>query len=282
MRYGLIIPSGDPLFCAEIARVVERAGWDGVFIPDSLAIDTPDVPPAPMYDPWVTLAVMATATHQVRLGTMLTAIPRRRPWKLARELVTLDHLSGGRMILGAGMGAAHDDAGFYRVGEPLDRHTRAQRLDEGLFILAALMTGQPVTFQGQHFQVDGLQLLPSSVQPPRVPIWVVGAWPGEASLARAARYDGLIPAVAGANRPPTPDEITTLRTAVMKHRDPAVPYDIVQEGRTPGADRAAGAAQIAPYIQAGITWWLETLWEPPNGPDDIRSRARQGPPHPAR
>lgn len=278
MHYGFVIPAGDLFFCAEIAQAAEAAGWDGIFIPDCISIDTPEVPPGPTYDPWITLAAMALHTQHIRMGTMLTAIPRRRPWKLAQELVTLDHLSRGRMILAAGLGAASDDAGFYRVGEAMDRRVRAALLDEGLQILAGVWRGEPFTFHGQHYHVDGLTLLPTPVQQPRIPIWVVGAWPSERSMARALCYDGLLPALAGSPRAIAPDDLRAMHDAIILRRDPSAPYDLIWEGRTPGDDPARDAAQIQPYIETGITWWLESMWFAPNAPEDIRRRVTQGPP----
>ena len=140
MQYGIIIwASNDPRVLAELAHEAEVAGWDGVFIPDSISIETDTYPAKPGFDPWVALAVMAMRTERVRLGTMVTAVTRRRPWKLARETVTLDHLSSGRLILSVGLGPVYDDAGFYKVGEALDRKVRAERTDETLAILNGLM-----------------------------------------------------------------------------------------------------------------------------------------------
>src|SRR5271165_6708207 len=119
MRYGFILTAGDIWTIPEMAAEAEAAGWDGVFIPDSICIDTPDVPPGPAYDPWILLALMAVRTERVLLGPMLAAIARRRPWKLARETMTLDQLSHGRIVLPVGLGAATDDAGFYKVGETM-------------------------------------------------------------------------------------------------------------------------------------------------------------------
>src|SRR5215212_7459062 len=99
MRYGFVIPTGDIHTIPELAAEAEAAGWDGVFIPDCIAIHTPEVPPHPGYDPWIMLAAMAMRTERVRIGTVLTPLPRRRPWKLAREAVTLDQLSNGRLTL---------------------------------------------------------------------------------------------------------------------------------------------------------------------------------------
>ena len=146
MKYGFVIPGGDIPTVAELAAEAEAAGWDGVFIPDCIAIETASVPPGPTYDPWVVLAVMATRTEHVRIGTMLTAPSRRRPWKLARETMSVDHVSSGRLILAVGLGAAADDGGFYKVGEAMDLKVRAQMLDESLEVLAGLWSGQPLTF----------------------------------------------------------------------------------------------------------------------------------------
>jgi len=283
MRFGFILPTSEPRVCAELAALAEHSGWDGVFIPDCIAIETPTVPPQPAYDPWVTLAAMAVATRRVRLGTMLTALPRRRPWKLAREVMTLDHLSQGRAILAAGMGAAPDDAGFYKVGEPMDLKTRAELLDEGLALLDGLWRGQPVTFHGRHYQVEGLTLLPRPVQRPRVPLWVVGVWPRPKSLARALRYDGLIPqmqSVAGqAPGPVTPDDLRAMRAYIAEHRPSAEPFDLIAEGELPAGVPARAAAQVQPYAEAGATWFLESRW---SAGDDwervVRGRLEEEPP----
>jgi alkanesulfonate monooxygenase SsuD/methylene tetrahydromethanopterin reductase-like flavin-dependent oxidoreductase (luciferase family) len=154
MKYGFIIPNDDIHTAPDLAAEAEAAGWDGVFIPDCIAIDTENGPPGPWYDPWIVLAAMAVRTKRVRLGTMLTPLSRRRPWKLARETVTLDHLSKGRLILPVGLGAAKDDAGFYKVGEEMDLKVRAKLLDESLAILTGLWSGQPFTYHGEHYHVQ--------------------------------------------------------------------------------------------------------------------------------
>ena len=283
MRFGFILPTSEPRVCAELAALAENSGWNGVFIPDCISIETPTVPPMAAFDPWVTLAAMAVATRRVRLGTMLTALPRRRPWKLAREVMTLDHLSGGRAILAAGIGAAADDAGFYKVGEPLDLKTRAGRLDEGLALLDGLWRGEPVTFAGQHYRVDGLTLLPRPVQRPRVPVWVVGVWPRPRSLARALRWDGLIPQKqTAAGQPPgpvTPDDLRAMRAYIAEHRASTEPFDLSAEGELPAGDPARAAAQARPYAEAGATWYLESRWSAGEEWEAVvRGRLAEGPP----
>jgi len=135
VRYGFIVTNGDPRAIAELACEAETAGWDGVFYWDGICVGDMDT-----YDPWVVMAAMAVRTERVRLGAILTPPARRRPWKLARETMTLDHLSGGRLVLPVGLGAL-DDGGVSKVGEPTDRKVRAGRLDEGLEILTGLWSG---------------------------------------------------------------------------------------------------------------------------------------------
>jgi alkanesulfonate monooxygenase SsuD/methylene tetrahydromethanopterin reductase-like flavin-dependent oxidoreductase (luciferase family) len=232
------------------------------------------------YDPWVVMAAMAMRTERVRLGAILTPPARRRPWKLARETMTLDHLSGGRLVLPVGLGAL-DDGGFSKVGEPTDRKVRAERLDEGLEILTGLWSGEPFSYEGEHYRLEEMTFLPATVQKPRIPIWVVGAWPSERSMRRALRYDGLLAAKAGgtATEPGvTPDDIRAMRGYVEENREGAGDYDIVWEGMTPGDDPARAAETVRPYAEAGATWWIESMWTPPNEPDDLRRRVEAGPP----
>jgi hypothetical protein len=275
MQYGFVLPGGDARTCAELAAEAEAAGWDGVFVPDGIHILN-----FPMYDPWVVLAAIAMRTERVRIGPMLTPVARRRPWKLARETMTLDRLSNGRLILSVGLGAL-DDGGFTRVGEPTDRKIRAQRLDEGLDILAGLWSGQPFAYQGTHYQVQEMTFLPTPVQSPRVPIWVVGVWPREASMRRVLRWDGLLPAKLnedGSFAMPTPADIQAMKRWIAEQGPAATAFDIVTEGETPGDDQEQAMAIVDPLAEAGVTWWLESKWTEPNEPEDIRRRISQGPP----
>lgn len=280
LRYGFIIPGGEANEIVTMAREAEDAGWDGVFIPDCISIETPEYPATPWFDPWALLSAMAVQTKRIRLGTMLTAVPRRRPWKLARETVTIDYLSGGRLILPVGIGAL-DDVGFGKVGEPTDRKTRAELLDEGLEILTGLWSGEPFSYKGKHYTLDEMTFLPPPVQQPRIPIWVVGAWPREKSLERVLRYDGLLPAkldADGSFADVTPDDLRAMKAYLEERRTATTPFDIVYEGRTPGDDLAQAAEIVRPYAEAGATWWMEAMWEAPNTPADVRKRIQQGPP----
>jgi alkanesulfonate monooxygenase SsuD/methylene tetrahydromethanopterin reductase-like flavin-dependent oxidoreductase (luciferase family) len=273
LRYGFVIPTGDPRAVAELAREVEEAGWDGAFYWDGICVGDMDT-----YDPWVVMAAMAMRTERVRIGAVLTPPARRRPWKLARETVALDHLSGGRLVLPVGLGAL-DDGGFAKVGEPTDRRVRARLLDESLEILTGLWSGEPFSYEGEHYWLEEMTFLPPPVQRPRIPIWVVGAWPSRKSMGRALRYDGVLVATVGGSAESsgvTPETIREIKEYVQERKEG--PFEIVWEGQTPGDDPELAASIVRPFAEAGATWWIESMWMPPNEPEDLRVRIRQGPP----
>lgn len=276
MKYGFVLPWGDARTAAEFAHQAEVAGWDGFFVWE----------PVWGIDAWVSLTAAALRTHRIRLGTMVTPLSRMRPWKLASETATLDNLSNGRVILSVGLGAI--DTGFEAFGEVTDRKTRAELLDEGLDILTGLWRGQPFSYQGKHYKVEetAFHPPPPPVQQPRIPIWVVGAWPRMKSMRRVLNYDGLLPNVMGEDgkvrlTPPTPDEIRQMKAFVQANRPRATPFDIIVEGKTPGGDPEGGVAMIRPWAAAGVTWWIEAMWDvagQPEGLQAVLKRIRQGPP----
>ncbi len=283
MQYGIYVPTfGDYsnlATLAELARDAETAGWDGFFLWDHIVWPTPwpgrGGGPS---DPWLALAVIATSTERIRLGPLVTPISRRRPWKLARETVTLDHLSGGRLILGVGLGYFQDEE-FAALGEVADPKERATRLDEGLEVLTGLWTGEPFSYSGKHYQIKGAQFLPRPVQSPRIPIWVAGAWPNKAPLRRAARWDGVFPinrdAVEEGLRP---EEMEAVAAYVRSHRTRDEPFDVAVGGWTPGRAVSEAAEIVAPYAAAGCTWWLEDLNPWRGSLEENRARVRRGPP----
>jgi alkanesulfonate monooxygenase SsuD/methylene tetrahydromethanopterin reductase-like flavin-dependent oxidoreductase (luciferase family) len=276
VKFGFVIPTGDVRTVGELAHEVEQAGWDGAFYWDAIAVGDR----LPIYDPWVVLAVMAMRTDRIRLGLMLTPPARRRPWKLAREATTIDQLTDGRLIMPLGLGAI-DDAGFGNVGEPTDRATRAELLDESIDILTGLWTGEPFHYEGKHHQIKELTFQPTPVQSPHIPIWVPAVWNRKKSMQRAMRVDGILPVFVddqGQYRQQTPTEIAALRTYIDQQRSEQTPFDIVIEGVTPDDNQAAGTAIVGPLAEAGATWWIESRWEGANQPEDLRRRIRQGPP----
>jgi alkanesulfonate monooxygenase SsuD/methylene tetrahydromethanopterin reductase-like flavin-dependent oxidoreductase (luciferase family) len=270
MRFGIVLPYADAGPVAEIAHDAEEAGWDGVFVADALW----------GIDPWVVLTAVAMETETIKFGTMLTPLSRRRPWKLASETATLDRLSNGRLILSVGLGAL--DTGFAEFGEVTDRHMRAELLDEGLEILTGLWKGEPIEFTGEHFRIRRHRSFPPPpppVQTPRIPIWVAAGWPRARSMARAIRYDGLIPHVMGKSgrfRKTTPADVAEMR-AYVTERGAGSDFDIIAGGGdSPGDDPARAAEMVAPWADAGATWWIEEHWSISG--EELRTRIRQGPP----
>src|SRR5919205_126195 len=170
MRYAINLGAvADPQTLGEMARLAEDAGWDGIFLEDYIVYQgRQDIP---TYDPWVALAAMAVRTERIRLGTEVMPLARRRPWKVARECVTLDHLSNGRLILGVGLGDS-GDINFTHFGEETDARRRAKMLDEALDVLVGLWSGEAFSFEGEYYHLREVKLLPTPIQKPRIPIWV--------------------------------------------------------------------------------------------------------------
>jgi alkanesulfonate monooxygenase SsuD/methylene tetrahydromethanopterin reductase-like flavin-dependent oxidoreductase (luciferase family) len=274
VKYGFVIPTGGARVVADYARAAEVAGWDGIFVWE----------PVWGIDAWVSLTAAAMQTSGIRLGTLLSPISRMRPWKLASETATLDNLSDGRVILSVGLGAT--ETGFDAFGEVTDRRTRAELMDEGLDILTGLWRGQPFEYRGKHYTINPATHFPPPppVQQPRIPIWVVGAWPRPKSMARVARYDGLLPYVLGEDgsaRDTTPDDIRAMRAYVAAHRAETTPFDVIMEGRTPGDKPAEAARIVSGWAEAGVTWWIEAMWDSLEGPEGrqaVLRRIEQGPP----
>ena len=277
MRYGVTVPNiGELDRLLTMGREAEAAGWDGFFLWDHIRFS--DVFAVPVHDPWVALAALAATTSRIRLGPMVTPVARRRPWKLARETVTLDHLSHGRLILGAGLGFP-PDVEFGSFGEPTGARERAELLDEGLTILDRLWSGEPATFHGRHHTIEEVTFLPRPVQRPRIPVWIAGMWPNRAPFRRAARWDGVAPGslnVAFGEAIP-PDELRELLAYIHEYRERPEPFDVAVRGFTPGDNAERARYQLDPYMAAGVTWWLESI-NGRRGPfDAMRERIRQGP-----
>jgi alkanesulfonate monooxygenase SsuD/methylene tetrahydromethanopterin reductase-like flavin-dependent oxidoreductase (luciferase family) len=282
MRFAVGIPTvreyGDPRLLIDLAVDAEGAGWDGVFLWDHLVYGRSD----PVADPWTTLSAIAVRTSSIRLGVCMTILARRRPWKVARETATLDVISGGRLVFGVSLGSlGHEE--FQAFGEDADPRVRADRLDEGLEIVTGLWSGEPFAFRGRHYQVEETLFVPAPVQQPRIPVWVAGQWPNRRPFRRAAHWDGVFPTHrdVGFNDLIPVDELRAIVAYTLEHRAAgADPLDVIMEGTTP-ADPARGAAIVAPYDEAGLTWWVERAgWF--RGPvDEIEARVHAGPPRTA-
>jgi alkanesulfonate monooxygenase SsuD/methylene tetrahydromethanopterin reductase-like flavin-dependent oxidoreductase (luciferase family) len=274
MKFGIVMRTDIPLSnIADLSQEAETSGWDGFFLWDSFAGQ----------DPWVLLTSVALRTERIRFGPLVTAPSRRRPWQLASETATLDHLSQGRVILPVGLGAA-EDLGFARFGEAVDRKVRAELLDECIDILQGLWSGKPFDYDGKHYKLHEAAFQLKPVQSPRIPIWVVAAWPRQKSMRRALRCEGIIPLKAttdGISYSITPEDIRDIRAYADKHREPTILFDIIVEGETPGEDVAAASKIVRPFAEAGATWWLEDVAATPykkGGIEGMRLRIKQGPP----
>jgi alkanesulfonate monooxygenase SsuD/methylene tetrahydromethanopterin reductase-like flavin-dependent oxidoreductase (luciferase family) len=256
MKYGFVLPSGDARAAATYAKLAEDSGWDGFFMWE----------PVWGVDAWIALTAAAMRTERVRLGTMLTPLPRRKPWDLAGQVATLDNLSDGRVTLSVGLGAVHE--GWLAFEPDQGRRVRAGLMDEGLAILAGLWKGQPFAYEGRHYTVRPTEFAvpPPPVQRPRVPVWVVGGWPAPRSMGRAARWDGWLPNLVGKEgaghvEPRHLREgVEWIRAARAEDGLGMDGYDVVAEGVTPADDPAAARAVIEPWSDAGATWWIESNW----------------------
>jgi hypothetical protein len=291
VRMGVILPGGTAKQQLELAIVAEAYGWDGVFAWEATY----------GIDAWGLLSAMAVRTDRVRLGTLLTPLPWRRPWKVASQVATLDQLSGGRAIVTFGVGALEPD--LPHTGEVEDLRTRAAMLDEGIDLIRALWDGKTV-YDGQiyRFAFDEPDQLPvARPAQGRVPIWVVGVWPRLKSMRRVLRCDGVVPQFEGAEgvegaqgmegvesvendeHAGSPDLIREMRRWLVENG--ARPdIDVIAEGETSTHDAGAARSTVEPWAEAGCTWWLETRWEMPHHAqeriDEVRERLSAGPPRP--
>jgi alkanesulfonate monooxygenase SsuD/methylene tetrahydromethanopterin reductase-like flavin-dependent oxidoreductase (luciferase family) len=262
MRFAISTPNVGPVRdLIELARETDAAGWDGLFVWDHLHLDRQRL--LDVHDPWVLLGAMAPYGQRLRLGTLVTPVARRRPWVLAKQVVTLDHLTDGRAVLGVGLGyPAHEEFGAF--GDPVDDRERAALLDESLDVITALWTGDEVHHHSERFRIDA-QFHPLPVQEPRPPIWVAGMWPNKRPLERASRWDGVCP-VSSDGEPLTPDVIAKVVAFI---------------GARPRFDVVAWARDDIPpqeFADAGATWLVQSALPGDGYLDALRAIARQGPP----
>jgi alkanesulfonate monooxygenase SsuD/methylene tetrahydromethanopterin reductase-like flavin-dependent oxidoreductase (luciferase family) len=277
MRFAVGLPNfgeySDPHILAQLACEAEDAGWDGCFIWDHIQVERS----VPVADPWIALAAMALMTKRIRIGPLVTPLFRRHPWKLARETVTLDHLSGGRLTLGVGLGS--DVFGEISVFDgPLDDSLRAEMLDESLAILIGLWSGEGFSFNGKHFRVNEAHFVPTPLQSPRIPIWVAGTWPKKPPFRRTARYDGIVAVRGDIESTLSPAQVGDLVVYVKRFRSADSIFDVLQFGETPGQSKAEDREIVAPYAAAGSTWWVESVFPRHHEVEQVRLRIRRGPP----
>lgn len=273
LKYGITLPYFDARTCANLAREAEEVGWDGVFVGDAIWT----------IDPLVQLAAAAMATSRIRLGTMVLAVPLRKPWHLASESLALDLLSEGRLILGMATGATWMGwQGFPDV--EMNTRARAEMLDETIDILTLMYRREQFDYDGKHYhlkltELDLMHYPPKPVQQPRIPMWVPGVYQRKKSMNRILKCDGLLPAKMNRENQfvdVTPGDLAEMKAFIDANRALTTPFDYVIEGKTGGMSRDQAQETVCPWVDAGITWWIESMWT--DSEEDLLARLRQGPP----
>jgi alkanesulfonate monooxygenase SsuD/methylene tetrahydromethanopterin reductase-like flavin-dependent oxidoreductase (luciferase family) len=273
MKFGLALPYNQTKLVPEAARLAEEMGWDGCFLGDAIWCE----------DPLIALAAAAMTTSRIRLGTMLIPVPLRRPWKIASESLALDQLSNGRLILGLGTGATWMGwQGF--PGEVTRPRARAEMLDETIDILSLMFQRQPFDYDGKHYQVkltslDEQYYPPKPIQRPRIPLWAPVIWPRAQSRQRILKCDGLFAEKWSADGKPdavTPQDIHDMHAYVAARRTLTTPFEIVVGSTTAALDPAQPKDSLLPWIEAGVTWWIQELWD--GSRETVLETIRQGPP----
>ena len=273
MKYGIALPYTNARTAAKLSQLAEESGWDGCFMGDAIWCE----------DPMIGLTAAAMVTNCIRLGTMITPVPLRIPWKLASESVALDHLSNGRLTLGLGAGAVW--MGWQAFpDEVTDIKSRAEMLDETIDILSLLYQRKQFDYNGKHFhlkltQLDEMYYPPKPVQQPRIPLWCVGILPNKKSMWRTLKCDGVIVEKRNKENKPeevTPDDIREIKTLVDANRTLSTPFDIVLNGNTADLDHTQLQDKLLSLKEAGATWWVEGLWD--SSEEKAIERIQQGPP----
>ena len=254
MKYGYVLPGGKPGENLEHAVAAETAGWDGIFLWEGVYHS----------DPWAQMAAIAMRTERIMLGTLLTPAPRRRPWVLGGQCVTVDQLSGGRVILSIGVGAFETVLGEL-PNEEHDMRVRGELLDETIDLLRAMWSGKPVEHEGKHYTVT-LPAGPKAARKRGIPIWCVGVWPHMKSMRRTLRCDGIIP------QADSPETVATIAEWLRENGKGDI--DILSAGMTTPKN---AEKKIKPWADAGATWWIEENWAA-KSPAVVRKRIDAGPP----
>ncbi len=273
IKFGLTIPYGSPRAGANLVREAEQAGWDGAFLGDAIWCQ----------DPMICLAAAAMVTERIRLGTLVTPVPLRIPWKLASESLALDHLSNGRVTLGLGAGAVW--MGWQAFpDEVTDKKARAEMLDETIDILTLLYQRKQFDYDGRHYhvkltQMDLQHFPPRPVQQPRIPLWVVGVWPRMKSMQRVLKADGLLMNKINAQgqfENVLPADLREVKAYIEANRTLTTPFDYVAEGATKGMSLQQAQDAVGPWAEAGATWFIDGLWNMDEA--EVLAHIRRGPP----
>ena len=278
IKYGISLihfnELANPEVVIELAVEAEKAGWDGIFLPDHMLFDKQQI--YPITETWILLSAIAAKTNKIKIGTGVAALPRYHPWWFAKMTATLDVLSKGRLILGLGLGGPKTE--FESFGEEYNLKILAQKMEESLDILEGLWTGEPFSYSGKHYTVTEAGFLPKPAQSPRIPLVFGGMWPTKKPFIRGAKYDGIMPIHKNFPQDLTVDELRQIISIVKKNRETDEPFEVIISG-TSFFNPEKRVEQIKPFIDAGITWWLEhvnTLMQP--SVDAMKEWVKLGPP----
>ena len=274
MKFGIYAPNfgdafGNPKRVTELAIEAEKAGWDGFFLWDHI-FNTEGFPDT--VDPFIALTSVAENTEEIHIGTTVTPLTRRRPWKLARETVTLDIISEGRLILGVGLGGSSE---FGLMNEETNPRKMAEMANEHLEILCGLWSGEDFSYSGEYYKIDEVKFRPRPVQKPRIKLWGAGTWPKKGPFKRAAKLDGVVPLSEHYTSPLTPDDYRKMIEYMEKH-GLGYPYDVVEISfdATKSSDKEKA---ILDFQDAGVNWWLELVSDWNGSYETIKGIIMQGP-----
>jgi alkanesulfonate monooxygenase SsuD/methylene tetrahydromethanopterin reductase-like flavin-dependent oxidoreductase (luciferase family) len=275
MKFGIYAPNfgntfGNPKLITELAIEAEKSGWDGFFLWDHIVYQEEGYPN--IVDPFIALTSVAEYTQNIHIGTTVTPLPRRRPWKLARETATLDIISEGRLILGIGLGGPSE---LSIMNEETNLSKMAKMTNEHLEILNGLWSGEDFNYSGKYYTIDKVKFLPRPIQKPRIKMWGAGTWPKKGPFKRAAKLDGVVPLSQDYRNPLTPDDYRNMIEYMRKHGLRS-PYDIVEISfdATKSNDKRKA---ILEFQDAGVNWWLELVSDWNGSYEKIKDIIMQGP-----
>jgi hypothetical protein len=277
MKFGLNATNfgktfGNPKLAVELIEEAEKAGWDGFFLWDHILYPESK---ASVVDPFITLTAAAVRTNRIFLGTAVTPLPRRKPTKLARECVTLDHISNGRLILGVGLGVPEE---LRLIGEETSSKLLARMIAEQIKILNGLWSGEEFSFNGEFYNIEEVTFLPKPVQQPRIKLWGAGTWPNLGPFKRAVYLDGIIPVKAGFDRPLTLEEWEQIIEYLKSEKELSENYDMARVYFFTGEDKQTELDNLKRFEEIGINWWIDSVSDWTGDTETIREVIREGPP----
>ena len=283
MKQAIYVPNfgdwGNASSLIRLTKATEAAGFHGLFLWDHINITGAEG--LDTIDATVALTLIARESSTLKFGPIVTPIARRRPWKLARELISLDQLSKGRLIFGAGLGEP-EELEFSAFGENYSGKVRARRLDEGLEILDSLARGRVTSFSGNYFNLEKVKFKPKAVQAPRFPVWIAATLPYKSGVHRSLDWDGIFPVVMPKNDPmiwenwfPSIEQFRLTVGRIKKDLTDNRSFDFIASGKL--GERNTKSCSYSEYEDAGATWWFHWVDETPGTFEETIEKVLAGP-----